>query len=181
MTTWIHKVFCTFMGDKSEIGVCWIMAGFAFVLERMKPSRTRRRNKTKSTSTCFPGGRICETALPQGSVLLQTTLWAPIATTHHRGLPKGGSAPSIHRPISRSNRARRNACMRPLMAITRECKDQKGQCPASGPCLAPGLPSQPPVVGRLVQVGPRLVPPTISHPPNYPHPHSALTAPCFTI
>ena len=39
MTTWIHKVFCTFMGDKSEIGVCWIMAGFAFVLERMKPSR----------------------------------------------------------------------------------------------------------------------------------------------
>ena len=54
MTTWIHKVFCTFMGDKSEIGVCWIMAGFAFVLERMKPSRTRRRNKAKYTSTCFP-------------------------------------------------------------------------------------------------------------------------------
>ena len=77
MTTWIHKVFCTFMGDKSEIGVCWIMAGFAFVLERMKPSRTRRRNKTKYTSTCFPRGRICETALPQGSVLLQTTLWPP--------------------------------------------------------------------------------------------------------
>ena len=166
------------MGDKSEIGVCWIMAGFAFVLERMKPSRTRRRKKTKYTSTCFPRGRICETALPQGSVLLQTTLRPPSPPPTTAASQRAGQPLSIHRPISRSNRARRNACMRPLLA-TRECKDQKGQCPASGPCLAPGLPSQPPVVGRLVQVGPRLVQPAISHPPNDPHPHSALTAPCF--
>ena len=117
----------------------------------------------------------CREVWLRGSLLLQTTLWAPpsppTAASRRAGQHRPPPAPPNHGSISRTNSAVRNAFMfvhngvqsvktvTTLVTVTVQQGPLSPQAPIAASWLGP-------------------VPPTNQ---PYPHPHSALIAPCFSI